>query len=343
MQTARFAVLLAAAWLAAVQPALAQDARSRQAAAEAYDQGTAAYLAGEYEKAAEWFETANRLAPAAPALIQAARSLQEAGLKARAASIALRLTTEYTNDAAVMQFGQEMLDRFADQLLRVEVSCDGCTLDVDGSLQEWSAFFVTPDEAHVVTASFETGDKKVEISGGASETKTLAFEAPPPQPSDDTPPEAVPGANGRDAAPIDGEEKKPLPPLVTYIGAGVTVALAAGSIISTLDMNSGVDPYKDAVAEYNAMCDPVPAGQQAHCNDLFDDAEGKLDDGQAKETRTTVLWVATGVVGAATLVAALLFTNWEGDGEASDARRPGLDFALAPGVRETSVIVKGRF
>src|SRR6187551_3774396 len=100
MQTVRIAVLLAAACLAVAQPARAQDARSRQAAAEAYDQGTAAYLAGEYEKAAEWFETANRLAPAAPALIQAARSLQEAGLKSRAASIALRLTTEYPNDAA---------------------------------------------------------------------------------------------------------------------------------------------------------------------------------------------------------------------------------------------------
>jgi outer membrane protein assembly factor BamD (BamD/ComL family) len=76
MHTARIAVLVAAASLAAVPSARAQDARQRQAAAEAYDQGTAAYLAGDYEKAAEWFETANRLAPAAPALIQAARSAQ---------------------------------------------------------------------------------------------------------------------------------------------------------------------------------------------------------------------------------------------------------------------------
>jgi hypothetical protein len=79
MQTARIAVLVAAAWLTAAQPGVAQDARQRQAAAEAYDQGTSAYLSGDYVKAAEWFETANRLASAAPALIQSARSLQQAG------------------------------------------------------------------------------------------------------------------------------------------------------------------------------------------------------------------------------------------------------------------------
>src|SRR5436190_20809476 len=109
MQTARIAVLLAAACFAVARPAYAQDARQRQAAAEAYDQGTAAYVAGDYEKAAEWFETANRMSPAAPALIQATRAHQQAGHSARAATLALRLTTEYGSEQAAQQVGQGVL------------------------------------------------------------------------------------------------------------------------------------------------------------------------------------------------------------------------------------------
>src|SRR3954462_14883280 len=102
MCRARIGGLVAAIWVAAL-PAFAQpqsDARQRQAAAEAYDQGTAAYLSGDYEKAAEWFKTANRMSPAAPALIQAARAHQQAGHQSRAATLALRIVTEYPNEAA---------------------------------------------------------------------------------------------------------------------------------------------------------------------------------------------------------------------------------------------------
>src|SRR5690348_3550323 len=55
--------------LVAPSRAFAQsETRERQAAAEAYDQGTASYLSGDFARAAEWFETAHRLSPAAPAL-----------------------------------------------------------------------------------------------------------------------------------------------------------------------------------------------------------------------------------------------------------------------------------
>ncbi|HEY2735655.1 MAG TPA: hypothetical protein VGI70_16775, partial [Polyangiales bacterium] len=69
-----------------------QDARQRQAAAEAYDRGTAAYLEGSYEEAGKWFETANRMAPAAPALMQAIRAHEHYDNKARAATLALELS-----------------------------------------------------------------------------------------------------------------------------------------------------------------------------------------------------------------------------------------------------------
>lgn len=342
MQTARIAVLLAAAWLATAQPGLAQDARQRQAAAEAYDQGTAAYLAGEYEKAAEWFETANRLAPAAPALIQAARASQEAGEKARAATVALRLTTQYPDEPAVMQFAEEMLGRLAGELVRVDVSCGDCTLDVDGTLQEWPSFFVTAGETHVVTASFETGDRTAEIAGEAGSSESIEFEAPPPEPVTGGAAEEPEPARGVGARPLVDREAKPLDPVFTFVGAGLTAALAAGSVLSTIDMNSGVDPYEQAVTAYNAACNPPARNGTADCNALYESAKEKLEEGQSKETRTTVLWAATGVAGAATLAIALLLTDWDGE-DAPTAKRPGLRVAVVPGMRGASVVMKGRF
>lgn len=343
MHTARIAVLVAAAWLVAAQPGVAQDARQRQAAAEAYDQGTAAYLSGDYVKAAEWFETANRLAPAAPALIQAARSLHQAGQTARAATLALRLTTEYASDAAAVEFGEGMLQQLGGQLLRIDVVCDGCTLDVNGTLQEWPSFFVPADEAHVVTASFETGDRRAEVTGQPGEVKTLEFEAPPPQPAaeqsgdnGETPPSSW-------STPSSDADKKPLAPVFTFVGVGLTAALLAGSIVSTVDMNAGVDPYEDAAAKLrNNDCGDADMALTPTCMELRKDAQNKLDAGQDKETRTTVLWVATGVVAAATTAVAVLLTNWSGD-ESASATRDHVQVAVSPGPREASIVVKGTF
>lgn len=342
MHTVRIAVLVAAAWLAAVQPGVAQDARQRQAAAEAYDQGTAAYLSGDYVKAAEWFETANRLAPAAPALIQAARSLQQAGQTARAATLALRLTTEYASDAAAVEFGEGMLQQLAGQLLRIDVTCNGCTLDVNGTLQEWPSFFVAPDEAHVVTASFETGDRRAELGGQAGEVKTVEFEAPPPQAQSANPDDGDEPSSSSWPQPPSDREKKPLAPVFTFVGIGLTAALIAGSVISTVDMNAGVDPYKEAADHYKMRCDVLPMMPPSDCPELYEEAKSKLDAGEDKETRTTVLWVATGVVAAATTAVALLLTDWSGD-ESEKASRERIGIALSPGLREASVVVKGNF
>jgi tetratricopeptide (TPR) repeat protein len=344
MQTPRIAVLLAAASLVLVQRVAAQDARQRQAAAEAYDQGTAAYLASDYEKAAEWFETANRLAPAAPALIQAARSLQEAGLAPRAASLALRLATEYPDQAQVTKFAQDMLDRHGGKLLRVDVRCEQCTLDVDGTLQEWPSFFVTPNETHVITASFETGDRNAEVNGAAGDTTVLEFEAPPrKQPvAPGPPPDVTPGRGRINGTPIDSEAK-PLTPAFTFVGVGLTAALAVASVVSTVDMNAGVKDYEAAVAAFDRACKPPAPNTTADCDALFAAADDELKKGQKKETRSTVLWVATGAVGVATLAIALLLTDWDGEDDAADARRAGVEFALVPGVRDASLVLKGRF
>ena len=292
------------------------DARQRQAAAEAYDRGTAAYLGSEYSRAAQWFETANRMAPAAPALMQAVRAHQRAENFPRAATLALRLSESYGDEPAAAEYSQSVLSELSNQYLRVDVLCDAdCRVDLDGKLQEFHSFFLEPGSNHTVTANFDTGERTAEITGDAGESRTLEFEAPPPPPEPDIAPEGNGDGVGRVGLGPDDLEKKPLPPVITYIGAGLTGALLAGSILSMLDMNSAVDDYETAVAEWRDCQD-----DQTDCDPaaLRTVAEQKLEDGLSKETRTFILWVATGAIAATTAVIAAFLTDWSSDAADDD-------------------------
>lgn len=298
------------------------DARQRQAAAEAYDQGTSAYVARDYQKAAQWFETANRLSPAAPALIQSTRSHYKAGNLPRAATLALQLTITYASEPPAVEVGENLLEEAAPQLVRVDVECESCSLDVDGTLQEFKSFYLPPDTAHKVTASFETGEVSNEVSGAAGETKAVSFEAPPAPPPDvvvgDEP---APDEDGRAILGADGKprdvSKKPLPPLVTFIGAGVTGVLLIGSIVSTVDVYARADDFEAAADKANAVCTAEPGS--SNCTTLYNKANDLLDDGEPTQMRTTILWVVTGVVGAATAIIALTLTDWSGGDDAEQA------------------------
>jgi tetratricopeptide (TPR) repeat protein len=310
------------------------ETRERQAAAEAYDQGTASYLSGDYPKAAEWFETANRLSPAAPALIQAARAHEQAGHATRAATLSLRLTLEYPDEAAAVKFAQGLLDQLAPRFLRVEVTCTGCSLDVDGTLQESQIFFVEPGAPHTVTASFETGERTQTVEGAAGEIKTLEFEAPPR-------PIVPPTESGAMAgAPIDSSSGKPFGPPVTFIAGGITVLLLAGSIVSTVDMQAGVDPFEEA-ARKSTECMEAMMEDPAACAELRQDAQDQYDAGQSKETRTTILWAVTGGAAVATAVIGLLLTDWSGNGNDS-ASAGGLQFLVTPTHGGATLSMKGR-
>lgn len=144
--------------------------QERNAAAEAYDKATAAYLATDYAEAAKWFETANRLAHAKAALAGAIRSHDRAGNKQRAASLALQLESE-AEFGPLLVWGRSTLGW-------VRVTCDSkCSIEVDGTLEDLRTFFVTPG-SHAVVAGFDTGeqDETFEIEAGAS--KELTFIAP---------------------------------------------------------------------------------------------------------------------------------------------------------------------
>jgi tetratricopeptide (TPR) repeat protein len=327
----RLSVAAVALLLTATSAAAQSDARQRQAAAEAYDQGTAAYLSGDFEKAAQWFETANRLSPAAPALIQGARSHQKAGNLPRAATLALRLVTVYPDDASAAEIGNSLLAEIGPTLLRVDVQCDReCSLDLDGTLQEFPSFFLPPDVSHTVTASFESGERREQVSGSAGEARSLLFEAPPPtRASTRTPSDPDRGlAGGTKPETRDRDEdddRKPLPPVVTFIGAGVTGVLLVASIWSSVDAYSSTGPYDEALAASNEEC--TRDEFSAECLALYDKTVELLEEGEGRDTRSTVLWVSTAVVGVATGAIALFLTDWSGD-ETQDGSR--VSFGAAP-------------
>src|SRR5690606_26751605 len=128
----RLALLGALATLFASSPiAIAQDAGDQQSAAAAYDHATALYVSREYAQAAALFETAHRLAPASAALIQAVRAHGRAGNELRAATLALRLEALYPDDRAATRAAAVAL-RPAGQFARVDVTCEGCRLQLDG-------------------------------------------------------------------------------------------------------------------------------------------------------------------------------------------------------------------
>ncbi len=306
------------------------DARKRQAAAEAYDRGTAAYLDASYGEAAQWFETANRMAPAAPALMQAIRSHQRAENFARAATLALRLGEQYGADAAAGEYSKNVLADLAGQFTRVDVSCDQeCKLDLDGKLQEFHSFFLEPGHEHQLVATFETGSRSESIAGQAGETRAIQFEAPPPPP---TPPPGETTTETTATTAVDVKHK-PLRPVITIIGAALTGALLAATIVSGIDTNAGVNDYKKAVADYNAC--------HSNCTAKDNLAHKLYSDGHGKEIRTNMLIGATAVVGVTTAVFALFLTDWSG--KKKPARLETAALRIAPLYGGAMGVLEGSF
>ncbi len=333
------AILLVFASALCASHVLAQDARQRQAAAEAYDRGTAAYLDGSYAEAAQWFETAHRMAPAAPALMQASRAHQRAENFPRAATLALQLQEQYPGEASAAEYAKNVLSELAPKFVRVDVTCDKeCKLDLDGTLQEFHSFFLPPGNTHTLLATFETGGKSETISGGAGEARTVQFEAPP------APLVPVkPAATQPDTVNLTAEtaSEKPLPPLVTYIGAGVTGVLLIGTILSAVDMNAGVSDYNKAAAASN-KCVSTPGNTATTCASLVATATKKLTDGQGKELRTNVLIGVTAGVALITGVIALFLTDFSSH-EAATKSQPSATLRVVPTYGGAAGVLEGRF
>lgn len=284
----------------------------REKAAEAYDQGTAAYLARDYEPAGHWFERAYRLVPTSTALLQAVRAYNKAGALLRAGNLALELRGRYPADDRAMEVADAVIESVQSASVLIDVQCDqACTLELDGSLLRDPRFFTNPDAEHSLKAAFASGETSTSVRGAAGETQQLHLTAPVPPP----PP--------------------PIPRWTFFSSLGATVALGAVTIWSGIDAKNGVSDYESAARTasspgINGGASPTPAQQ----------AQALLDEGQSKERRTNILIGVTAAMAATTAVLGV-FTNWKGESRETAPKR--VETSVGISRKGGAFAIKGRF
>ncbi len=271
--------------------AQAPGADQRQAAANAFDRGTSAYLSEDFAAAARWFEMANNLAPAAPALLQAIRAHRRAGNPLRALNLSVRLRADFADIEAAVTEANTIIDELGPQYAHFEVECDAeCTLELEGAVVR-RTFFAEPGESHQLRATFETGERAQRVEGTAGTSTPVQFTAPdapivvPDNPIDlTTPVEEDEGSGGISKGFF-------ITSLVLTAGAG------AALVWSGLDTLDARDEYEMVAAQERATGAGYPRSSVL------------LSEGQDKETRTNILIGVTAGLGALTILTAAL-TDW---------------------------------
>lgn len=284
----------------------------RAEAADAYDQGTSAYLAERYELAAHWFERAYRLVPTSTALLQAVRAHERAGNSIRAANLALLLRDRYPTDERAEKPASSIIEAVKPTAVLVKAKCaKECTLELDGALIQHDTFFVSAGVEHSLKAAFETGETSAMVRGEPGTAKNVELGAPLPPP----PP--------------------PIPRWSFFTSLGTTVALGAVTIWSGLDAKNGVTAYEAAARTanspgINAGGSPTPA----------EEAQALLEDGRSKERRTNILIGVTAGMAATTAVLGV-FTNWKKESRETASRR--VEPAIGVTDKGGAFTLKGRF
>ena len=288
-----------------------------RAAAEEFDLGRRSFKAKDYVEAAEHFEAADARAPSPTALELALRSRDRAGQLDRAAILAALAQARHPDEEFTKKLAPGILKRAGEELHTVSARCDSpCELMIDTKLAHGKPatermVFVTPGK-HSIRAGWSGGrtdSEEVEATaGGKSE---LSFTAPPePEPDKAAPvaapeptvePETTPDEPVKDEG---AEPKGGLPPVVFFVGAGLTAVVGGVTIWSGIDTQN--NPGQDVVRE---KC----AGRGESCPEY--------QEGRDKQLRTNVLIGVTATLGVATAVVGIL-TDWSGGGSEQARREP---------------------
>jgi len=315
--------------LAAAQEASPpSDVTDVNAAAAAFQEGQRLQLAREHARAAEFFEIADHAAPSPAALRSAIRSHQAAGHATRAATLSLRARSRDAADPQSAQLADAVLAEAAPRLTRVHVTCSpGCTVAVDrlavgDGTGESHAFFVEPGARTLETRWANRGTRSRSLECAAGQSVELSLDAPPPEPAPAPTPTVVPPPPTPVLAvlpplptpPVVRPRQRPLPPLVFWIGLAATAATAGVLVWSGLDTLSARDAYEQS---------PTEAG---------------YNDGASREVRTDVLIASTAVLGVATALVGVFFTEWSGRGSERSWLRTAPSLGLRDGGLQVGVV-----
>lgn len=262
---------------------------NRAEAAARFEEGTKAFEAGDFRRAADAFEAAYRLAPNTDALWNAARAWHRAGEVARAATLYSRYLRAAPPDAADRGTATTQLAALSTKLARIEVHGDGLSqLKVDDVPCDDRVVYVSRG-AHVLSALVGGTPMRKDQQVEAGDVVSVVFEAAPdasatPTPLGLTPEPAL--APHPEESPVAASPHKGWSPWV-FAGGAVLTSVAVGLTIA-----SGVDT-ENALTKFN----------ESH-------TQGDLSSGQSKQLRTNVLLGTSIALGAATAAVGIWLVDW---------------------------------
>jgi hypothetical protein len=288
--------------------AAAPDAERLKTAAEEFDAGRRAFKLKDYENSAVHFENADRDAPSPEALQSAIRGRKEAGQVARALTLSAWGLSRYPSEKAFGEYAKQLISESERSLYKLTVNCSpGCTVIVDSKVlpfgeTEAGVIYLDPGQ-HTLQAGWSYNrHKNADVNAVAAQAGKLSFEAPPVEKMKDTgatePSTGSSGSEGGSDTGVEKDKKGGLPPVVFLSALGVTAVLGGVTIWSGLDTvkNPGEQKVKDDCALWTGTPTDCPTYQT----------------GLAHQMRTNILIGATSVVGATTVVLAVL-TKWGGE------------------------------
>ncbi len=313
LRAAAVATVLAIAGAAGAQDT-APTAEQIKAAAAEFDQGRQAFRAKNYAEAAEHFEAADRHAPSAKTLELAIRSRDKAGQLDRAATLAALGLSRNADNPGVKDAAASVLQRAKTELYRVDVQCDTpCDLVVGtklvyGKASTEKTVYLQPGD-HELRAGWSGGrnaSQKVTATKGGQ--TSVSFKEPPKPPPEKAKPPPAGGVSPGGKVPSDhGTQVKSggLPPLVFWIGTGLTVAAGGVTIWSGIDTknNPGADTVRNACQS-----------GASNCQSLY-------DDGRSRQLRTNILAGVTAGLGVVTIVVGAVATDWSGGPPEKDTKK----------------------
>lgn len=321
-------ISLLALVLGAGSTAHAQDTSSEptpaqvRVAAEAFDRGREAYKSEEYVEAAEQFEKADSNAPSSAALELAIRARDKAGDLGRAATLMALALKRYPDDENLLKLSADLLKRASAKLFELTASCDqACELTLGGKLVHGApdterVIYMSPGPQTIRAGWSDNRSDSKQVEAEAGGKGEVMFNAPPTpaaqsmaqEPAEPAPVAVAPANPEKDDG---GKKGGGWSPTVFYVGAGLTAVLGGVTVWSGIDTLN--NPGKDKV---KAACD----AHASNCDALY-------EEGRSHQTRTNVLIGATAAVGAASILVAVLATDWGGgkqssEGQAALIRRP---------------------
>jgi tetratricopeptide (TPR) repeat protein len=346
----------------AVPAALAQPAPTPEAVQQAqarWNEGKAAFEAGNYEAARLAFKQAYSVMPH-PAFLQ---NIGETELRTGRMVEAARHLSQYlrtaSSSATQREAAQRSLEKATERLgaIIVETNVEDAEVRIDDDLIGRSPlgnapWYVDPGEHAVSVRKEGYGEGTGRAYVLSSETKTVTVALSPstrgvePVPAAGLPVETAPPPEPPPAAPEAprGASPSAFRPRTVVLLGGAALALVGVGIGTAyvLKTNGDIDKYDEAFAQKNAVAGTSPnaclvtadaPAAAAACRDLLDAAD-RID---TDRTVRNVSFIAAGLVGAATVATFFLWRPKPSSQAAS--------IAIAPvaGHRERGLVIAGRF